>query len=106
MTRVYVKGHYVPGICDRCGHEKLLRELVSETIQGRLVNNRVCDECFDVDHPQNFLSEVRIVDPQNVYDPRTDSVEFDQMRSLNGFQPVGNPATLISAKQGQANVRY
>lgn len=66
----YVRGKRVPGICDRCGMQYLLKTLKSEFIRGSRVGNRVCESCWDADHPQNFQGKVKVYDPQSVRDPR------------------------------------
>ncbi len=94
-----------PGICDRCGERKPLKRLKSEIVLGKRVQNRVCDSCRDPDHPQNWLGRTRIVERQGLKNPRPDSSELQSVRSLPGWNPVGNEAVRIRAMVGQAHVR-
>lgn len=92
------------GTCDRCGFDFPLRTLKQESIMGRLQGMRVCRSCWDVDHPQNFLGKVKVFDPQGLKNPRPD-LSLDQIRSLPGWNPVGNPAIQITAFVGKAFAR-
>lgn len=100
----YASEKRAPGICDRCGFRYPLKTLKAESVAGRLKKNRVCPSCFDVDHPQNFIGRVRVFDPQGLQAPRPDP-SLDQIRSLPGWNPVGNGAIRISAQVGQVSVR-
>lgn len=44
----------------------------TETVQGRVNNLLVCETCWDLDHPQNWLGRVRVDDPQALRNPRPD----------------------------------
>lgn len=94
-----------PGICDRCGLRYPLRRMKSESIAGAKVSNRVCRTCWDMDHPQNFLGRVRIVERQGLKDPRPDTGELAQVRSRPGWNPVGNEAVRMRVLVGQAHAR-
>lgn len=71
----FARGLRALGICDRCGARFLLSALMEETVAGRRVNNRVCDSCFDSDHPQNWLGRTPVVDPQALRFSRPDIAE-------------------------------
>lgn len=94
-----------PGICDRCGRRAPLRTMRSETIQGKRVNNRVCRGCWDPENQQDILDRVRPVERTGLKNPRTDMVEQDRVRSMPGWDPIGNDAILMVARLGQAHVR-
>jgi hypothetical protein len=72
---MFARGKIAWGICDRCGQRHLLSTLRSETVAGNLRKNKVCDSCFDPDHPQNWLGKTRVYDPQALREPRPDVVE-------------------------------
>lgn len=72
---MYARGKRALGICDRCGQRFLLAELREESVKGVGQNNRVCDSCFDSDHPQNFQGMTPIYDPQALRFSRPDVAE-------------------------------
>ena len=63
------------GICDRCGQRFLMNSLRAETVGGNMKANRVCDSCYDPDHPQNWLGKFPIYDPQALRVARPDIAE-------------------------------
>jgi RNA polymerase subunit RPABC4/transcription elongation factor Spt4 len=71
MSSNYARGHRARGACDRCGNNYLLNTLVQESVQGRLKGNRVCPDCYDPDHPQNWQGTVPLRDPQALRFART-----------------------------------
>lgn len=54
---------HVRGICDRCGFERALSSLKEEW-----TGLKVCKDCWDPRHPQDFVRGVR--DDQSVPNPR------------------------------------
>lgn len=70
---MFASGKYALGICDRCGFTEKLNDLRYETVNMKQTRMKVCDDCFDPDHPQLHLGRVRINDPQALRDPRPDS---------------------------------
>jgi len=93
-----------PGICDRCGRRQPLKRLTDEYIAGKRRNVRVCSECWDVDHPQNWQGKVKVIEREGLRDPRSDGDELAAVRSMPAWNPVGNPATLMRAKVGMVRV--
>lgn len=82
MGRKYTSGKYALGICDRCGQTFKLKELRNEIVKRSMTSTKVCSECFDPDHPQNFLGEYPVYDPQALKDSRPDSAELSDSRGL------------------------
>jgi hypothetical protein len=76
-----------PGICDRCGRRVEHGSLRSEVVRGKDLSNQICSECYDEDHPQNWVGSRPVADRENVVDavPEPSIVEE---RSLFGFNPV------------------
>ena len=72
---MFARGKIARGTCDRCGFAFLLSSLREESVKGVGQNNRVCDSCFDSDHPQNFLGMTPIYDPQALRNARPDVAE-------------------------------
>lgn len=75
------------GFCDRCGFRYPLRQLKTLTIRGRLVNMRVCPECWEMDHPQLRLGQFPIFDPQALRNPRVDS-NIEESRLAFSWNPI------------------
>jgi hypothetical protein len=102
MTIAYARGTRALGLCDRCGFQQKLNELRWQIVDRRPTGLRVCESCFDQDHPQLQLGRVPVNDPQALRDARPDP---NTDRSLYGWQPVGNPANTLTASVGAVSVR-
>lgn len=94
MSQPFAIGKIALGLCDRCGRQELLRRLRAEVVKGRQLNNRVCPECWDKDHPQLMQGTFPIYDPQALRAPRPDGsfVAGGQYSSRDiqwGWRPVG-----------------
>ena len=89
------------GICDRTGFRYPLADLVYEVNNGTRTGLRVGRDIADPDHPQNFIRNVKTDDPKPLRDIRPDRYTD---RGLFGFNPVGNPATLLVMRVGSVTV--
>lgn len=69
----YASGKNALGICDRCGTAHKLLSLRFEVVNFRKTGMRVCEDCFDPDHPQYQLNRLRMDDPQALQDARPDT---------------------------------
>jgi hypothetical protein len=87
MSRAYSAGTYALQICDRCGRRVKYGELKNEVVNKRRTDFLVCDECFDVDHPQWRVGRVRVDDPQSLRDPKPEPYEIS--RGMFGWNPAG-----------------
>lgn len=83
----YASGKNALAICDRCGFQYKLHTLKNEFVNGRRSNVRVCETCWDVDHPQNKLGSFRIDDPRAIRDPRPDNAGYPESRGYT-YQPL------------------
>jgi hypothetical protein len=72
MPNPYALGKKAIGFCERCNFRFNLSQLKPESVRGSSKHNRVCPECFDKDHPQNFQGMYPISDPQALRRPATD----------------------------------
>lgn len=66
-------GKLANAICDRCGLTYRLHELRKLMVNTKLINIRVCPECWEPDQPQNSVGRYRVDDNQSLYNPRPDS---------------------------------
>ena len=82
------------GICDVCGWSYKLSKLKPLVNNRAVTNILACPECWNPDHPQNHLGEVRVFDPQALRNPRTDQGEFAKSRAI--IIPVTSAAMRIS----------
>lgn len=82
MSGRFASGKRALAICDICGFTCKLRELRDIVVKGRDANLKACPECWDPDHPQLHLGELRIEDPQALRDPRPDSAELPAVRGF------------------------
>ena len=98
----FASGRHAHGFCDRCGFRYDLVELKSEFVNRKEVGNSICPTCYDIDHEQYELQRLNIRDPQALRNPSTDNALADS-RKLFGWNPVGNPSTVIQIKTGKVN---
>lgn len=96
-------GKNIPGICDRCGRKVIHGTLSSEVERGKDKGNMVCDECFDGDHPQNWVGMTPVSDRQSVRDAQPEP-NLRSDRSLYGFNPVGAPGNYLILRTGIVSI--
>ena len=87
MPNRFSSGKYSIAECDICGWRTKLSELRALTIKTKMVNIRVCSECWNPDHPQLQLGMYPVDDPQAVRNARPD-LSYPQSRSYT-FPPFG-----------------
>ena len=79
------------GFCDRCGQRYDLKKLKKYYILGKLINTKVCPECWDPDHPQNWVGVIggqkSANDPQALREPRPDTNRNDSCADF-AFNPI------------------
>lgn len=86
----YATGKYAFGFCDRCGFRAPLGELRALVIARREVNLRVCNTCWEDDHPQLSIGLVDKRDPEALQNARPDT-GLEASRELTGGEY--DPAT-------------
>ncbi len=87
---MFARGPRAWGTCDRCGQRFLLNTLRGETVAGNPRKNKVCDSCYDPDHPQNFIGKTYVYDPQALRDPRPDAPDAPAAPYTPTFLGPGN----------------
>ena len=99
----FAQGKHAYGFCERCSFRYPLRELRAETFKNHNQNNRVCPECWDEDHPQDWIGTIKINDPQSLRRPAVD-IGLEDSYGFFGWAPVGNPLNYISVAVGRVVV--
>lgn len=87
----YASGKFAIAECDRCGQRYMLKELRKLTIKTKLVNIKVCPECWEPDQPQLQLGMYPVYDPQAVREPRPDVSYYEA--GTTGLQIALNGGT-------------
>jgi hypothetical protein len=77
MPNQFSSGKFAIAECDRCGQRFKLKELKKLTIKTKLVNIKVCPECWEQDQPQLQLGMYPVNDPQAVREPRPDTSYYE-----------------------------
>lgn len=77
--------------CDVCGFQYKLRQLRSLIVKSRDTNIKACPECWDPDHPQLHIGDVKVEDAQAIRNPRPDFAGYAQSRAI--ITPVYSVAT-------------
>ena len=93
-STTYASGKHALAECDRCGQTFKYNHLRPETENQRPTGLRVCEVCFEPDHPQNDLGKRPIYDPQALRHARPDHYDSSQSGIYYGFNPVGFPDPL------------
>ena len=75
MSAGFAIGRRALGICDMCGLRFRLLTLKEPRVRGVRTGLRVCQSCFDPDHPQNFQGMRPVYDPQALRFTRPDVPE-------------------------------
>lgn len=70
MPNQFASGKHSIAQCDRCNFRFKLRQLRKITIKRTQTNILVCPACWEKPHPQLFLGETPVNDPQAVRNPR------------------------------------
>jgi hypothetical protein len=94
MPNKFASGKWSIAECDRCGQRYKLTELRKLVIKTKLVNIKVCPECWEEDHPQLQLGMYPVEDAQAVREPRPDTSY--QVSGTNGLQININSTTNTS----------
>jgi hypothetical protein len=82
----FATGKFAWGVCDVCGMSFKLRELRGTTVRGNPTGILSCPDCWDLDHPQNFLPYAITTDPEALRVARPES--YVQSRRLPCVIPI------------------
>jgi hypothetical protein len=84
MASRFASGKFAIAECDRCGFRYKLTELKVLVIKTKNTNIKVCQMCWDPDHPQLQLGMYPVNDPQAVRDPRPDTSYYTPTGASGG----------------------
>ena len=90
MGNRFASGKNAISECDRCSFRFKLKELRSEVVKGRNINNRVCRNCWTPDQPQLMLGEFPVDDPQGLRNPRPDRSYTVSGILIDGYSGEGS----------------
>lgn len=90
MGNRFASGRIAISECDRCGFRFKLKELNSETVKTKKINNLVCHQCWNPDHPQLLLGLYPVSDPQGLRNPRPDRSYVASGLLADGYQGEGS----------------
>ena len=90
MGNRFASGKYSIAMCDRCGQQFKLKKLKHEIIKTKLYQLKVCEECWDPDHPQLQLGMYPVDDPQGVREPRKDTTYVTSGINVDGYVSGGS----------------
>lgn len=98
MANRFTLGARAISECDRCGIRVKLKDLKNLVIKTKRVSIKVCNECWEADHPQLQLGMYPVADPQAVRDPRPDFAGYVESRDIQwGWNPVGGSSQFDAA---------
>ena len=87
------------GFCDKCAFRYPLKKLRSYVVLGKIINQRVCPECWDPDHPQLWVgvigSRKAADDPQALRNPRPDT-NLNDSRGLFASNPIATQTVTMT----------
>ena len=90
MGNRFASGKWAIAQCDRCGFRYKLKELKKEIIKTKQYNLKVCQQCWDPDHPQLQLGMYPVYDPQAVREPRNDGTYYVAGTGADGYPTGGS----------------
>lgn len=90
MSNRFASGPRAIAMCDICGFQFKLKELKTQIVKTKPVNDRVCKECWSPDHPQLQLGMYPVDDPQALRSPRRDTTYVTAGTNANGNPSGGS----------------
>jgi hypothetical protein len=90
MSNRFASGKKAIAECDRCGFRFKLKDLKKLVIKTKLVNIKVCPQCWTPDQPQLQLGMYPVDDPQALREPRKDLSYYQSGTNVIGFPSEGS----------------
>jgi hypothetical protein len=90
MANRFASGKIAIAECDRCGFRFKLKDLKKLIVKTKVVNKKVCPQCWEPDQPQLQLGMYPVDDPQALRDPRKDLSYEQSGINVNGYPSEGS----------------
>lgn len=90
MGNRFASGKKAIAECDRCGFRFKLKDLKKLVVKTKLVNIKVCPQCWTPDQPQLQLGMYPVEDPQALREPRKDLSYYQSGVNVLGYPSEGS----------------
>jgi hypothetical protein len=90
MGNRFASGKIAIAECDMCGFRYKLKDLKKLVVKTKLVNIKVCPQCWTPDQPQLQLGMYPVEDPQALREPRKDLSYYQSGINTLGYPSEGS----------------
>jgi hypothetical protein len=90
MSNRFASGKKAIAECDQCGFRYKLKDLKKLVVKTKLVNLKVCPQCWVPDQPQLQLGMYPVDDPQALREPRKDLSYYQSGTNSAGYSSEGS----------------
>ena len=90
MGNRFASGKRAIAECDLCGFRFKLKDLKKLVVKTKLVNIKVCPQCWTPDQPQLQLGMYPVEDPQALREPRKDLSYYQSGVNVLGYPSEGS----------------
>jgi hypothetical protein len=90
MGNRFASGKIAIAECDLCGFRFKLKDLKKLVVKTKLVNIKVCPQCWTPDQPQLQLGMYPVEDPQALREPRKDLSYYESGLNVAGYFSEGS----------------
>jgi hypothetical protein len=90
MGNRFASGKRAIAECDLCGFRFKLKDLKKLVAKTKLVNIKVCPQCWTPDQPQLQLGMYPVEDPQALREPRKDLSYYQSGINVSGYPSEGS----------------
>jgi len=90
MANRFASGKIAIAECDQCGFRYKLKDLKKLVVKTKLVNLKVCPQCWVPDQPQLQLGMYPVDDPQALREPRKDLSYYQSGTNVSGYPSEGS----------------
>jgi hypothetical protein len=90
MGNRFASGKRAIAECDLCGFRFKLKDLKKLVVKTKLVNIKVCPQCWTPDQPQLQLGMYPVEDPQALREPRKDLSYYQSGINVSGYPSEGS----------------
>jgi hypothetical protein len=90
MGNRFASGKRAIAECDLCGFRYKLKDLKKLVVKTKLVNIKVCPQCWTPDQPQLQLGMYPVEDPQALREPRKDLSYYQSGVNTLGYPSEGS----------------